>query len=215
MQLDQAGAARGAIESLLSPVSCSLTFIFVIPLFYRLKRGQRDSYIHTHDWGLGNPETSMHSFGNSLKTEKQNVRWAQALSRTFQLIRPRPPPPRPRSFVALTAARPLRRPPPPRPPRRPPRHLRPVNGGTGGRKAHWVCRHTYTTQRGAPGSSAPVLPPLTARFAAFSKDFCFSCSLYAARDRGEYRGQYGGAGVVPGPKCDAAAPHEVTGGREA
>ena len=33
----------------------------------------------------------------------------------------------------------------------------------------------------APSSSAPVLPPLTARFAAFSSDFCFSCSLYAAR----------------------------------
>ena len=29
----------------------------------------------------------------------------------------------------------------------------------------------------------PAVPPLTARFAAFSNDFCFSCSLYAAHDK--------------------------------
>ena len=46
-----------------------------------------------------------------------------------------------------------------------------------------------------PSSSAPVLPPLTARFAAFSSDFCFSCSLYAARANGG----------VSGPICEARA----------
>ena len=61
--------------------------------------------------------------------------------------------------------------------------LRTCAGGAGQRGSSRVALADAHTQRGVPGSSTPAVPPLTARFAAFSNDFCFSCSLYAARDK--------------------------------
>lgn len=54
-----------------------------------------------------------------------------------------------------------------------------------------------------PSSSAPVLPPLTARFAAFSSDFCFSCSLYAAQaNRGVSGSMYVATSRALGLPCE-------------
>ena len=59
----------------------------------------------------------------------------------------------------------------------------PARGGAGQRGSSRVALADAHTPRGVPGSSTPAVPPLTARFAAFSNDFCFSCSLYAAHDK--------------------------------